>query len=127
MRGQNLELFGTDDLWAQKASWENIKSAKNDLPLLVLTHNPDTILSYPEKIKKPSLVLAGHTHGGQVHLPFIGPIGNARLKLGKKYYDGFFNWRGLPILVTHGLGESLFAIRFLTPPEIVEVTLLPED
>ncbi len=126
VRGQNLELYGTDDLWAENTSWENIKSAKNNLPLLVLTHNPDTILSYPKKIKKPSLVLAGHTHGGQIRLPFFGPVGNAKLKLGKKYYDGFFNWHGISLFVTHGLGESLFAIRFLTPPEIVEVTLLPE-
>ena len=126
VRGQNFELYGTDDLWSGNASWKKIISAKQDAPLLVLTHNPDTIMSYPEGIKKPSLVLAGHTHGGQVRLPFLGPIGNAKLKLGRKFYDGFFVWRDIPLLITHGLGESLFAIRLFTPPEIVEVTLLPD-
>lgn len=123
--GENLELYGTDDLWAGNASWENIKFVKNGLPLLVLAHNPDTILTYPEETKKPSLVLSGHTHGGQIRLPIIGPIGNAKLKLGRKFYQGFLNWHEIPLFVTNGLGESTLAIRFLARPEIVEITLLP--
>lgn len=126
LNGQEFALYGTDDLWGGRASWENIKSTKKETPLLVLTHNPDTIMSYPENIKLPNLVLAGHTHGGQIRLPFYGPVGNARLKLGRKFYQGLLTWGKVPLFVTHGLGESMFAMRFLAPPEIVEITLLPE-
>ena len=127
VREQDLCLYGTDDLWAESASWENIKTLKKETPLLALAHNPDAIISYPDGIRKPDLVLSGHTHGGQMRLPFIGPIGNAKLKLGRKYYQGLFQINDIPLFVTHGLGESMFAMRLLTIPEIVEVTLQPEE
>ena len=126
VRGQDLCLYGTDDLWAENASWENIRNVKKETPLLALAHNPDTISLIPDAFRKPDLGLSGHTHGGQMRLPFLGPIGNAKLKLGRKYYQGLFQFNDIPLFVTHGLGESMFAMRLFTPPEIVELTLLPE-
>lgn len=120
---ENFTLYGTDDLWSGNASWENLQNIPTDKPLLVLTHNPDTILNYPSKIKTPSLVLAGHTHGGQVRLPFIGPLGPMQIKLGRKFDRGFKTYNDIPLFITHGLGESDLSLRFMVVPEIVELTL----
>ncbi|MEK7624917.1 MAG: metallophosphoesterase [Patescibacteria group bacterium] len=127
LNNQYLELFGTDDLWGGVTDWGNLRSEKKEAPLLVLSHNPDAIRTYPNDLKRPILFLSGHTHGGQIRLPFIGPLGNAKLKLGKKFYQGYFVLNNIPLFITHGLGESMFAMRLLSPPEIVEITLLPEN
>jgi predicted MPP superfamily phosphohydrolase len=67
--------------------------------------------------------LAGHTHGGQVYIPFIGrPIVPIRYK---KYAYGHFNENGRQLFITSGIGTAIIPIRFLTPPEIVVLKLVP--
>ncbi len=87
--------------------------------------NPGTknimLLHYPESADQLSvkfdLVLAGHTHGGQVRLPFYGAL---VLPFGTGNYDlGFFNTSGGPLYVSSGIGWFTFNLRFLCRPEIV--------
>jgi predicted MPP superfamily phosphohydrolase len=66
------------------------------------------------------LLLAGHTHGGQVHLPVIGTLVTTS-KLG--YNAGDFFEHGHHLFVTTGIGTSIVPVRFGVPPEIVIMTL----
>jgi len=118
IKEQKICFYGIDDIWKNKPEFNNLPEKDNSYPLIFLTHNPDGILYYPKNKKQPDLTLSGHTHGGQVWLPFIGPVGNAGIKLDKKYYRGQQIYNNLPIYISVGVGESGGAIRFLSRPEI---------
>lgn len=96
------------------------------LPRIVLAHHPDTaehLVSgiYP-KSHRMDLMLSGHTHGGQVRLPFIGsPI--VPSNYGQKYAGGLVNGPECPVIVSRGIGMSILPVRFGVPPELVEITL----
>ncbi|MEX2381358.1 MAG: hypothetical protein WD490_03160, partial [Opitutales bacterium] len=68
------------------------------------------------------LIFAGHTHGGQVRIPFYGPI-FLRSRYGTKYAEGLFEKGNLSMLVNRGLGMIRAPIRFNCRPEIGLVTL----
>ncbi|HEV3456216.1 MAG TPA: hypothetical protein VHG32_06630 [Thermoanaerobaculia bacterium] len=95
-------------------------------PRLVLSHTPDVVLEASQR--GIEAVLAGHTHGGQVRLPFIGAI-TTRSSLGPYYDLGRFdfaapNARGITTLfINAGVGTSLLPVRFLCPPRFAVVEL----
>jgi len=87
-------------------------------PLLLLSHEPHIFKTLPNRI---ALTLAGHTHGGQVYVPFIGrPALPAQYA---EYAYGHIEENGRHLIVSSGLGLSGYPIRFLVPPEIAVVTL----
>jgi predicted MPP superfamily phosphohydrolase len=63
-------------------------------------------------------MLAGHTHGGQVRLPFIGSVVEAS-RFGERYEVGHVFENGHHLFVTTGIGTSIVPVRFGVPPEIV--------
>jgi predicted MPP superfamily phosphohydrolase len=84
---------------------------------IVISHAPDFVAALPFKI---DLALAGHTHGGQVVIPFFGPPKTA-IRLPRRYAGGLNDYRGTLLHVSRGVGmERGFEIpvRFLCPPEI---------
>ena len=88
-------------------------------PAIALTHNPDILPRFPPAFQ---LTLAGHTHGGQVNLPFIG----RRIvpsEFGQRYAAGHIEEDGKHMFVTTGVGMSVFPVRFRVPPEIALLTL----
>ncbi len=87
-------------------------------PTILLSHQPDIFPSIPKD--RVNLTLAGHTHGGQVVIPFIGPI-IVPSKFGKKFASGYFDEDGKKMIVTKGLGTSVLPIRFNCTPEIVVI------
>lgn len=90
---------------------------------LLLSHNPDVALDVVAiDGATPALVLAGHTHGGQIRLPGIGAL-YTDTELGRKYAAGPGNYQGVPLYVTAGVGTSFLPIRLFNPPEITLVTL----
>ena len=92
-----------------------------DKPVLMLMHNPDAWVGVPERV---ALSLAGHTHGGQVVLPWIGAP-RTRSIYGQRFRYGLIVEQGRRLIVSSGLGTTWVPIRFGAPPEIVEVTLVP--
>lgn len=95
-----------------------------DVARVVLAHNPDTAevweVANHERI---DLMLSGHTHGGQVCLPFIGaPV--LPSAYGQKYAGGLVDGPGCRVVVSRGVGMSLMPIRIGVPPEVVEVELV---
>ena len=92
---------------------------ENDCRIL-LSHNPDSIdTSYSTPL---SLVISGHTHGGQVILPFIGP---PILPVDNKIYSSGFIIEGpAPIFISRGIGWAIYPIRFNCYPEIAVLQLV---
>lgn len=88
-------------------------------PFLVLAHEPDSFPALPDRA---ALMLAGHTHGGQVRLPFVGrPVVPSRY--GQRYAAGHVVEDGRHLFVTTGVGTSHWPVRFGVPPEIALLTL----
>jgi hypothetical protein len=89
---------------------------------IVISHAPDFVDALSEPV---DLVLAGHTHGGQVVLPFFGPPTTAS-RLPRLYAGGLHDYGAIPLHVSRGVGmERGFdvPVRFLCPPEICVLDL----
>jgi predicted MPP superfamily phosphohydrolase len=90
----------------------------DESPALLLAHEPYIFTEVPRRI---TLTLAGHTHGGQVYVPFVGrPAIAAQFK---DYAYGHIVQDGRHMIVSSGLGLSNLPVRFLVPPEIALVNL----
>lgn len=118
-----LWLAGVDDLWWGKP---DLDAALRDVPeraaVVLLSHNPDFAELSPNP--RVGLMLSGHTHGGQVYLPWVGsPWLPSRY--GEKYRHGLVQGPASQVFVSRGLGEAGYPVRFNAPPEIVVLTLLP--
>ncbi len=107
--------------------WGALGPVRPDVPRLVLAHNPDTAEELVIARRPPpriDLMLSGHTHGGQVSLPVIGTPGAwVPSRYGRKYAGGLVEGPHCRVLVSRGVGMSIFPVRFGVPPELVEVTL----
>jgi hypothetical protein len=81
-------------------------------PVILLAHEPDIFVRVPERV---TLTLSGHTHGGQVRLPFIGrPVIPSRY--GQRFAYGHIVEGGRNLIVSSGLGMTGLPIRFMVPP-----------
>lgn len=119
--GQTLWLLGVPDFWMRQPI--DIRPAMEKInapgPIIALTHNPDVFPTLPPNI---SLTLAGHTHGGQVNIPFIGrPIVPSQYK--ERYAAGYIQENNRRLFVTTGIGTTGIAVRFRVPPEIAVLTI----
>lgn len=102
--------YGTPDIDAALA-----ENAAADVTLL-LAHNPDAATL--AESRGVDLVLAGHTHAGQVRLPGVGPVPKLPTRLGRRYDKGFFPIGPTTLFITPGVGESGVRARLFNPPEI---------
>ncbi len=121
-----LALVGLGDLDEDTIDPERaFANIAEHTPRIVLAHQPDTAELAPltsPHASRIDLMCSGHTHGGQVSIPFIGtPLVPSRY--GSKYAGGFIQGPAFPVVVSRGIGMSLLPVRFNVPPEIVEITL----
>lgn len=116
-----LNLAGVDDcIWGHPDIHAALGNLHADAPTILLAHEPDVIDDF-SKVGPITLQLSGHTHGGQVRLPFLGtPI---LPKLGEKYVHGLYRVNGSWLYTNRGLGMVSMPIRFNCPPEITELVL----
>jgi len=119
-RDKSFWLAGLADLWTRPQQIdETIAKAPPGSTMIALTHNPDIFPRLPPNVP---LLLAAHTHGGQVSIPLIGtPIVPSRF--GSKYTAGHVFENGHHMFVTTGIGTSILPVRFRVPPEIVVLTV----
>ena len=134
---QKLRILGIKDhlkidtWWGFSAELKKIltKDGQDVGDIIALEHSPDILpvitgdeLSISKDLR---LILAGHTHGGQVWLPLLGsPI--IPSSYGQKYARGLIRENDVDMFVTSGVGESLLPVRFLVPPEIAVLTISSE-
>ena len=119
-RDKSFWLAGLADLWTRPQQIdETIAKAPPGSTMIALTHNPDIFPRLPPNVP---LLLAAHTHGGQVSIPLIGtPIVPSRF--GSKYTAGHVFENRHHMFVTTGIGTSILPVRFRVPPEIVVLTV----
>ena len=86
-----------------------------DSKRILISHTPDIYYDVKDNV---DLILAGHVHGGQVRLPFIGAL-ICPSKYGTKFSGGDYKETQNRMIVTRGLGTSLLSVRFCDIPEIV--------
>src|SRR6266542_4356261 len=119
-----LWIAGISDLWTGRHDIASALAAVKDdgAPVILLTHNPDV---FPVVPKRVALTLAGHTHGGQVRLPFLGrPIVPSRF--GQRFAADHIVEGGRHLFVATGLGTSILPVRFRVPPAVTILTIVRE-
>ena len=119
-RDSSFWLIGFADLWTRPQHiQETIRKVPEGAITIGLSHNPDIFVHMPRTMP---LMLAAHTHGGQVNLPVIGtPITPSYF--GPRYTADHVFENDHHMFVTTGIGTSILPVRFRVPPEIVILTI----
>ncbi len=119
---KNFFIAGTDDSFSGHADLEKTFSGiPENAFVILLTHSPDII--YDAVKYKPELVLCGHTHGGQVKIPFTKKALYVPSVYGSRFLEGLFHIDGTYMYVNRGIGNSHLRMRFMSIPEITVFTL----
>lgn len=115
INGEPLPIVGIDDPWTRVANVTRAFAGVNAPFTLALTHRPYVFehWSHPRAL----LLLAGHTHGGQVRLPWLGPP-FVPSHYGRRYAHGLFRRGDTYMYVNSGVGMIPPPVRFNCPPEI---------
>jgi len=115
-KGQHLHLCGVDDVWRGDVRLENVTAQLNDdSAAILLAHEPD-YANTSAATGKFDLQISGHTHGGQVVIPFYGPP--MLPYLGQKYPSGLYKVGNMLQYTNRGVGMHYLSVRFNCPPEI---------
>jgi predicted MPP superfamily phosphohydrolase len=118
--GARLAIAGVDDLIHGGIDFESaVSGIPPEVPRVVLSHHPDVFALWPAHLRL-DLMLSGHTHGGQVKLPFLGAPYVPSYHL---YGEGLIRDGGRQLYVSRGIGSLLFPIRWGCPPEISVIRL----
>jgi predicted MPP superfamily phosphohydrolase len=121
-RGKDRLYFaGTDDVWFSYDLDAALREVPNNAFKILLTHSPDATSDIDKKMKI-DLILCGHTHGGQVAIPYLSqyflPIDNPA-----RYMAGLVKESYGYTYVNRGIGTLVFPLRLNAPPEITRFTL----
>ncbi len=117
-----LWLCGTDDATTTPTLVTTIPPSPN-APVLLMCHEPDYIetLQSDPRFGDVDLMLSGHSHGGQVRLPIVGPL--ILPPGGRKYPEGHYRFGRTQLYVNRGIGTVGVPFRFDCPSEITHITL----
>lgn len=114
--GRRVQLVGAGDFWSGDCTPAAVfphLPERNEATRIVLNHNPDAKELF--RAQDWDLMLCGHTHGGQLRLPFLGaPFAPV---VDKRYMEGLHPWEGRWLHTTRGVG-NLHGVRFNCPPEV---------
>lgn len=113
VKDKKIYIAGIEDLTTgfpnQNKAFENTEK-----PVILLSHQPDI---FPKAWEDANIILAAHTHGGQVVFPIIGAL-LVPSAYGQKFRSGYIEENNKKMIVTKGLGTSILPIRFNCKPEI---------
>ncbi|AOY74985.1 metallophosphoesterase [Clostridium formicaceticum] len=134
--GDKIGLMGIADpailqregnyLWADSSNYikNSLKELFKDVDTnfnILLSHRPEHFDIYRDM--NVDLIFSGHAHGGQIRIPFIGGLIAPHQGLFPKYTNGMYNKGASSMVVSRGLGNSVFPLRVFNRPELVVVTL----
>lgn len=113
----DVTILGLGSLCAYNSKIKLVSDYKKEDNLVVLAHHPDIALEYNSSTDFPDLSLMGHTHGGQVRIPYLYH------KMIPVYGDvpwnqGLYQYQNTQVFVTSGIGVIGLPLRFLIPPTI---------
>ena len=116
-------IAGCDSAWAGHADMQAaMRGRRAREACLALVHEPD--LAFEAHAQGADLILAGHTHGGQVRLPFFGALYTLRMDPRIGIAAGFQRIEAGLLHITAGLGHTI-PLRFGCPPEVVWLDCAP--
>jgi len=115
----SLHIAGISDAKVARPQAQSLLKSLPPEPTIVLAHDPVWFGSLPPG---PYIMLAGHTHGGQVRIPGLGVIKNSS-KAPLRWTYGLIKERNQLLYVTSGVGTSVVPIRWRVPPEVVVMDL----
>ena len=119
--GQTIALAGVDDYWEESCSLEQaLDGVGKDTTCILLSHNPD-INEIMFDFHRVDLIISGHTHGGQVIFPIIGPPFKPGI-MHLKYMQGLVRDGHRQTYTSRGVGHLVAPIRFNCPPEVTLFT-----
>lgn len=117
----DLFLAGLESAWSGRPDLNSaMVNRRRNMTSILLVHEPD-FADASVSDGRISLQLSGHSHGGQVRLPFIGAL---RLpSWGQRYDHGLYHLRDMLLYTNRGIGLVGIPVRFNCPPEVTELTL----
>lgn len=121
--GDRLWIAGVADPGTSRPDLNAAIPAEPAAPVILMAHEPDyadVVIQHPRGAYV-SLMLSGHSHGGQIRIPFAGPL--ILPPLGKKYVEGHFVFGRTQLYVNRGIGTVGLPFRLNCPPEITVFTL----
>lgn len=113
VRNKNITILGLGDHWTNQDDISKINMFTENDNLIVITHNPDTVSEYKNSI--PDITITGHTHGGQIRLPYLYKY---VIPCTGDFDQGLYNMDYGKVFVTAGLGEIGLPMRLGIPPTI---------
>ena len=121
-RGYRFDLLGISDYNEGQLKYSDALEKLTAPFIMGLTHSPDIFPRLPEKVR---VTFAGHTHGGQVFVPFLGRQVVPSI-YGKRYAMGAVEEKNRVLFISGGIGTSIIPVRFMTIPEVNILTLQPK-
>jgi predicted MPP superfamily phosphohydrolase len=110
-----FRLAGLYDWWSGRDDTAFLKTLPDDKPLLILMHQPHSLRALQGV--EFALAMAGHTHGGQVHIPWLTDELFLRVR-DERYVNGYYDTPAGKLFVTPGVGVTGLPLRFDCPPTI---------
>ncbi|SKA79193.1 hypothetical protein SAMN05443428_10315 [Caloramator quimbayensis] len=131
IKNSSIYIAGIDDPSIETKSYSGYSITERELKKctanlnknkfkILLAHRPELINLYCDY--GFDLIFSGHAHGGQVRIPFIGGVVAPNQGFFPKYTSGLYNYKKSSLVVSRGLGNSVFPFRILNCPNIVVVT-----
>lgn len=122
--GKKIWFAGAGDIWEDEPGMDKaLEGVPESDCRIMLSHNPDSADGgFKQRI---DLMLCGHTHGGQVDIPFFGPP--ALPVKNKRYKSGFIKGENCNLFISRGIGWSGPPVRFNCPPELALLKLTGEE
>jgi len=118
--GKRLWFAGTGDALVRGFHLDDaLPLSSNTEPVILLAHEPDTLPIVARR--NVDLMLSGHTHGGQIRIPFLPPM--FLPEMGQHYVEGLYRLGSTQLYVNRGIGTVNLPFRFNCPPEITLITL----
>jgi uncharacterized protein len=120
--GERISILGVDDPVTRRDRLPlALQGVEAQSPRILLSHSPHP---YPQAMRNGiDLMLAGHTHGGQIRLPLLGAPFVPAMGFFPRYDYGLYRNGKSTLIVSGGLGESGLPVRFNIQPELALVTL----
>ncbi len=117
---REIQFVGVGDVWADNIEpGKAFLRASAKLPTVLLSHNPDSKDEVANHYWQ--LMLSGHTHGGQLRVPWLGATPFAPVR-DQRFVEGLHGWNDRWIHTTKGVG-SVYGVRINCPPEVSFLTL----
>lgn len=126
LKGTQLALVGVRD--ESYPSEVPVQGPLDDMPVLLLAHHPEYFEQYltSNPLIQPDITFSGHAHGGQIRVPLVGPLYAPGQGFSPKYTTGIYDSEqdaSKKLVVSRGIGNSLFPFRINNKPHLLVITL----